>query len=317
MISVIIPCYNVAPFLAECLTSVISQDYHDIEIILVNDGSTDSTAEIIESYRSRDNRVRVVTQSNKGLSEARNAGIDIARGDRLFFLDGDDKMLPGALSTLLSTVKETGADISCGELISTEITVFEPKRKIRVLGPEKAISNILYQKPGFYNSVCGKLFNKSLFDGLRFTPGILYEDLDLFYRIFERAGRIAFINVPVVYYRPNGQSILHTFTPRRLDVLKVTEKIERWSADKSSRLRRSAAERRLSANFNMLGLLSLYDEEGTFSDIAEDCMKTIRKYRLASVCDPRVRLKNKVGSLISYAGRKVLVRLLRRHYITR
>ena len=102
-ISVIVPVYNVEKYLSECLDSVLSQDEKDIEVICVNDGSTDKSLEILKEYKEKDDRIIIVTQDNKGLAEARNSGLNVAKGEYIFFLDSDDKMREGTLSKLYST----------------------------------------------------------------------------------------------------------------------------------------------------------------------------------------------------------------------
>lgn len=315
MISVIIPAYNVAPYIEECLDSVISQIFADLEIIVVDDGSTDATPQILRQIADTDSRIRIITQPNRGLSEARNAGLDVARGEWVLFVDGDDMLLPDAVQTLVDLARRSDAEIACGGFVTRREDADRTiKEKEITLTPDDAVCRVLYQQPGFYNSAWGKLYRRDLFDDIRYRAGVLYEDLDIFYLLFEKASKIAFTNRPVAYYRPNNQSILHTFNERRLDVLDVTDRIVDWATKKSSAAHRAAIDRRLSAAFNMLGLMVLHGDTGRFERQSSRCWSLIKKYRFASFFNPRVRLKNKVGIIFSMAGKQNLERILKKHY---
>lgn len=113
MVSVIVPVYNVEPYLRKCLYSVLGQTYRDLEIIVVDDGSTDASRAICDEYKSSDSRIQVIHQINKGLSEARNNGIDIATGEYILFVDGDDWIELNTVECLLQACVENNADVSC------------------------------------------------------------------------------------------------------------------------------------------------------------------------------------------------------------
>lgn len=110
-VSVIVPAYNAGAWLERCLTSVLEQDCRAFELIVVNDGSTDCTGSIIDAFAARDSRVRAIHQPNRGVSLARQAGLEAARGEWIQFLDADDELLPGALGALVAKAEATGADI--------------------------------------------------------------------------------------------------------------------------------------------------------------------------------------------------------------
>ena len=112
-ISVIIPVFNVEKFLPQCLDSVTEQNFADIEIICIDDGSTDKSPEILSRYADRDPRIRIISRTNGGLSAARNAGLKIARGKYIFFIDSDDWIEPNTLEKLFATAESTGADLTC------------------------------------------------------------------------------------------------------------------------------------------------------------------------------------------------------------
>lgn len=301
MVSIILPVYNVEKYLEECVKSVLDQDFSDWEMILIDDGSTDRSGSLAESLANSDPRISCYHFENGGLSVARNRGLEIAKGDLVMFMDSDDMLYPDALSKLFLTLTKQEADLVEGKIIRGRI--FNPnikkKYKIKILSSFEAIEKVLYQDL-MLPSAWGKLFRKSMFDNLSFTPGILYEDLDLFYLIFLRCKKIVYISTPVYFYRDTSGSIINSWSPRRLDVLKVTEKIEKYFTDNNPGLVPAARDRRLSANFNMFALCSLNNDRFN----ADKCWKIIKSYRNGSLFNHKVRLKNKVGILFSYLGKK-------------
>lgn len=292
----------------------MEQTYRDIEIIVVNDGSTDGTGRIIDELASADSRIKAIFQSNKGLSEARNTGLEHASGHRVVFLDGDDCLLPDGIETLVDTARRFSAPIACASFVTDTERTANQEKNFRVLPAEKAIVNTLYQKPGFFNSAWAKIYDRSLFDGIRFRPGINYEDLDVFFLLYDKARRIAYTDRPVLHYRLNPASILHSFTPRRLDVLDVTRRIVEWTSSRSAVLQRAASDRRRSAAFNILGLILANDCAETYPDAVSECRAIIRRGRIAALTDKNIRLKNKAGILASCLGRPFLYPLLKNHY---
>lgn len=318
MVSVIIPAYNVEKYIRECLDSVLGQTYSDIEVIVIDDGSTDSTPEIIREYAERDSKVRLIRKPNGGPS-ARNAGLDVASGEWIMFVDSDDAIAPEAVETLLGLATETGTLYAEGGWTEGEdsrrVCWSEGAESVtRIYDAESYIEKVLYQQ-GPVPSAWSKLFYRSLFDGgLRFREGILYEDLDFFYLPAVKAGKMAVTDRPLYFYRKNPASLTGRFSPRRFDVLEVTARIEAYVAVNYPRLLPAAHDRRLSAGFNMLGLIAAHDREGRYSQTASDCWTLIRRYRRESLLNPQVRLKNKVGIILSYFGRGVFSLFARQFY---
>lgn len=314
MISVVIPAYNAGAFLAECLDSVLSQDYADWEAIVVDDGSTDSTPSIAASYAARDSRIRVVSKPNGGLSDARNCGTALATGEWIVFLDSDDCLYPWSMTSLLAGSE--GADVVIGRHFSgTDYllpTRREPGPPLRMSGIE-ALVRMLYQDT-LDSSAWSKMYRRSAVADVPFRKGIWYEDIDFSYRFYSRIDKVAVISAPVYFYRANPSSFINTFSPGRLDVLKVTQWIEEDAGRSHPELLPAARDRRLSACFNMYALLDIHDREGRYADVKSSCWTRIRERRRASLLDPRVRLKNKLGILLSCLGPRVYAFVARRVY---
>lgn len=301
LISVIVPVYNAEKYLASCLDSILSQSYKNLELIIINDGSTDFSLKIAETYAEKDDRVIVYSYENEGQAEARNHGLSVATGEFITFVDADDVLLPNALELLYSVISEYSVDLVEGKVIYGEIyskATVNKGKKVDILSPSEAIEKVLYQDQ-MLSSPCGKLYKRSLFSGTSFVKGIIYEDLDIFYKIFDKANKIAYVDQPVYFYRDNDTSTVNTWKPQRLDVLKVTQDLENYIEAKYPELLPAAKDRRLSANFNMFALCSIHGDK----ENASKCWEHITKNRKASFFNPKVRIKNKAGIALSYLGK--------------
>lgn len=314
MISVIVPVYNAEDYLREAILSVFSQTYKDWELILVNDGSTDSSPQICDNASLECRKVRVTHIENRGVSHARNTGIDMALGEYIIFLDADDTLSLQALEILLNTALAHKVDIvSCNvsevkEVHGYNLLLNNHNPKPILLSPIKAASYSLYQHL-IDNSVCGKLYSRHLWNDLRFNENLRYEDLDICYRLFLKASSVAIIKETLYYYRQHDDSYIHTFNLGRSDVLKVTTHIIEFANTQCRALLPAAKDRQLSANFNILGLIAAngMEKDPEAGKIADSCWEKIRELRLESLRNPNVRLKNKIGIMASYLfGRKGL-----------
>ena len=204
LISVIIPAYNVADFLPKCLDSILAQTYENWEAILIDDGSTDRSGEILDQYASQDARFVVIHQKNQGQAAAMNAGLDRMTGDFVTFVDGDDYVSPVYLQKLLGWLLENRADISkCfqvqfpegGQVPAPYIT-----EEVRVLDGS---IDLLFQVQGI-ESFPMKLFRRQLFDGLRFPKFTVAMDSALMIRILEKNPKVVYNNSQYYYYLLRG-----------------------------------------------------------------------------------------------------------------
>lgn len=310
-ISVIIPVYKVEPYLHRCIDSIIHQTYRNLEIILVDDDSPDNCGKICDEYAQKDNRVKVIHKTNGGLSDARNAGIDIAQGEYISFIDSDDWVHSRYVEILLNNLLKSNADISACSFIRTSETSLSDmqikKQSCAYFTTEVAIEQTLYQHK-LDNSAWGKLYKKTLFDKLRFTVDRLYEDLDFFYKVYEKATSFVHTEVVLYYYYYRPDSILGVFNRKRLDVLDITDEIVDYMTIYHPHIVRAARDRKLSANFNILGLLPSIDNG--YESTAQRCWNNIKALRFACLWDYKVRFKNKIGILISFLGLNVTKRIL-------
>lgn len=315
-VSVIVPVYNVEAYLRECLDSIIAQDYENLEVIMVDDCSADSSLEICREYARRDKRFHVVeNQMNSGPSFTRNRGLAASSGEWIVFLDSDDLIAPYGISHLLEAALENDADIVQGGFrdFSSSVSL----KKHDGAGKGKAISfsfrealiDILYQQSGLNCSVCGKIFRRSIFDDIRFSDGILYEDMEITFRILSMEGKFIFLEEDIYFYRDNPASIIHTFSRKRGDVLRVMSEAEKRFRE-DAEIAAACRSRMLSAAFNIYALIVAGRHD--YPEMRRECENVIRSHRASSLRDSNVRMKNKIGSIISYAGGFPLLRFLAR-----
>lgn len=203
--SIIIPVYNVAPYLHECLDSVLAQTLGDWEAICVDDGSTDGSGTILDEYAAKDKRFKVIHQKNAGVSAARNVALNLAKGEWLSFIDADDLLPADSLENLLSMARDMDAKVVIGTVVrfgnGHEVTVGPAEDG--QYSPED-----LYVK---YNSLCawscGKIYKRSLWDGVRFPVGIAYsEDRYILHKFLYRFLRVPVVANPVYRYRRRTDS---------------------------------------------------------------------------------------------------------------
>ncbi len=222
MISVIVPVYKVEPYLHRCIDSILAQTYTDFELILIDDGSPDNCGAICDEYAQRDKRIRVIHQENGGLSAARNAGIDIARGEYLSFVDSDDMIAETYLERLFEVLTEEHADISvCGMMTFTDGE--EPKPDVGRRHPTETMTGrdacmSMYKMDGkIWVTACAKLYSAMLFNDIRFPAGLIHEDQARIPQAIYMADRVALIKDRLYIYRKRNGSITSRFSAKRFD----------------------------------------------------------------------------------------------------
>lgn len=296
----IVPIYNAARYLHECLASIAGQTYHDLHVLLIDDGSTDNSAEIAAQFCSADSRFELIQIANHGVSYARNLGIDRARGQYLGFVDADDCLYPHSIELLVKALISTGSQVAVGRFVAANRF---HQAKIKGTSPAtmsyiEAMQAALYQSV-LINAPWGMLMERSLLgDDLRFDTTLRYEDLDAFYRFYQHAKRIALLREPVYFYRQSTGSFMHQWSPQRLDALTVTDRIVDFMTEHYPSLRPAALDRQFSAHCNILLLMLRYNI--CIPEARQRCINVIRTNRAAVLRDPRVRFKNRLGALLSY-----------------
>ena len=207
LISVIVPVYNMEKYLNRCVDSVLGQSYNNIELILVDDGSTDSSFDICKSYQDKNSRVTAIHKENGGQGSARNIGLDVAKGYYIGFVDSDDWIETDMYEILYNNIIEYSADISCCrhhkkdgiDIKNDNVKVFEQPDIMRMH---------LFHHEGFGQSPCDKLYKKKLFDGIRFPEMRAYEDCATIYQVLAKANKVVFQNVNLYHYETRENSTM-------------------------------------------------------------------------------------------------------------
>lgn len=223
LISVIVPIYDVEQYICRCVDSIIAQTYKHLEIILVEDGSTDNCPQICDEYAEKDSRIRVIHKKNGGLSDARNAGMDVAIGEYISFIDSDDYVSNDFIETLYNAAISENSDIvECSVVKFYEDEHFDEYKddlKIASFNTEESLSKLIAENP-FKQHVWNKLYKADLVSGVPYAVGKLNEDEFWTYQIFGRAKRVTRVNKTMYYYFQRQSSIMgNTYNLRRLDAL--------------------------------------------------------------------------------------------------
>ncbi|MEI2393116.1 glycosyltransferase [Priestia megaterium] len=222
LVSVIVPVYNVEKYLKRCIESIINQDYKNIELIIVNDGSTDNSERILEDFANVDNRICIINKENGGISSARNVGLRKAKGEFICFVDSDDWIDSSMIAKMLKVCEQEDADIvQCGyrEIYENgergKIIKLEEKNFI-----EEEITSIYFSNTDFHAVMWNKLYKKTIFNKISFVEGKQYEDTMASFEIILKSKKI--FNLPDVFYNyyQRENSIMNTaFTEKKLDAL--------------------------------------------------------------------------------------------------
>lgn len=229
VISIIIPVYNVEDYLGPCIQSVLNQTFSDFELILVDDGSTDSSVILCDAYAAKDSRIRVLHRVHAGPSVARNAGIDAALGEYIGFVDADDWIEPDMYALLQENCVSYDAEISaCGFIKIYDYNTIGFHTDVgptRCYTPEEALRH-MFQLNHMRYSACNKLFHRSLFDTVRYPEGQLLEDKGTTYKLIHLSDRVVWCDAPKYHYFMRPGSIMHdVFTKHHIDLFAVNEEL--------------------------------------------------------------------------------------------
>lgn len=256
-ISIILPVYNVDKYLNKCIDSILNQSFKNFELIIIDDGSTDNSSLICENYLNTDNRIKVIHQENKGLSYARNVGINLANGKYIAFIDSDDYIDVNYLEVLHSIIVNEDADI----VMCDRIYVFENKIQFSRINSKYSIMHInkenIYKKmmlnDGISFSVWGKLYSRKIFDSIRFIDGKLYEDIFIVNDIIESSDKIVVTTYNGYYYLKRKNSIMSSkMNLKQMDLIDASIKYKDFMLDNYPRLSSFVNRGFVIANYTIL-----------------------------------------------------------------
>ena len=301
LISIIVPVYNVETYLAKCVDSILAQTYTNLEIFLVNDGSSDCCGKLCDEYAKEDKRIKVIHKKNGGLSDARNVAIDVTTGEFITFIDSDDYVTDDYIMTLYSLIEKYECKVSIA-LYNTFVEGSKPKVVNRVYREDcqtniKAIEEMFYQEK-YDTASWAKLYHSSLFaTGIRYPKGIVYEDLATTYLLIFQSDKVAFCNRRICNYLLRRDSIEgSSFSSKKMDsALKVCELMESH-LDILGKVMQAYQCRMMSFFFHLLlKMPDGYEQRNML-------YKRIKAIRWSVLCNSRARKKARVASLLSYFG---------------
>ena len=241
LISVIVPVYKVEQYLDECVASIVAQTYPNLEIILVDDGSPDRCPEMCDVWAQKDKRIKVIHKFNGGLSDARNAGLELASGEYIAFVDSDDWISPDMYMTMHKAMREANADIcSCG--IVEAYPEYQQSRNLpELVGDSEEILQLLYADTLYPVMAWNKLYHSEHWKNLRFPTGKICEDAFTTYQLVDKAEKIVQINTPLYFYRIRENSIMTSaFSRKRMDEEEAWRCNYEFVAEHYPRLRKAA-----------------------------------------------------------------------------
>ncbi|CUX34408.1 glycosyltransferase family 2 protein [Clostridium sp. C105KSO13] len=283
LISIIIPVFNVKKYLPECLESVVSQTYSNLEIVLVDDGSDDGSETICDDFSSKDNRIRVIHKKNGGLSDARNAGVSEARGEWIFFVDADDYIARDACEKLIFTAMNTSADIVIGEERKFDdcdkIKISKQTGIKDIITSDETLIQYFYRKISGY--VCGRLYKDNLVKNIIFPVGRYFEDVFVLYKILEKASKIVVLYDEVYYYRQRAGSIINSqYSVRQLDIIAANEEIKQHYSNGSELIKNAISSRCFVSGVDVLRKIPLNRELKQDKEYVIRVIKETRKMAL-------------------------------------
>ncbi|MEE0335032.1 MAG: glycosyltransferase [Catenibacterium mitsuokai] len=222
LISVIVPVYQVENYLNQCIESIIEQTYTNLEIILIDDGSKDNCPQICDDWSIKDKRIKVIHKKNGGLSDARNVGLDIAKGKYIAFIDSDDWVDSRYIELLYNSLIKSEADISACSIQKVydadSVDPYNLNPKLQLVTPKEAIKDILYDRR-FKTVAWNKLYSKEILSGERFIVGRIHEDEFFSYKVFDKAQKLVFVDASLYKYRQRSGSIMSSPSLKHLDLL--------------------------------------------------------------------------------------------------
>lgn len=302
IISVVLPVYNVKAYLAKCVDAVCNQTYKELEIILVDDGSTDGCAGLCDELAKKDARIKVIHKENGGLSDARNAGTLQATGEYISYIDSDDYVKPTYIEYLYSLIQKYDCKMSlCTHIVAHE----NGKNEIigdgtdEILSAEKCLERMLYHDV-IDTSAWAKLYHIDLAKQFLYPKGKLFEDIGNTYRFFIASEKIACGYEPQYYYMIRSNSIVTgSFNMRKLDLLEMTDQMAEVVEKKYPALKAAVLRRRVYARFSTLNQMKNTKEH---VDVRNSLIAFIKKHQAEVMKNPKTPKRDKAAILLLGMG---------------
>lgn len=309
-VSIIIPIYNIQEYIKPCLESVLRQTYNDIELILIDDGSSDDSSSICDSYANQDDRVRVVHQKNLGVSAARNKGLAVATGEYIMFVDGDDMVDTNMVTCMMDkiSINSDCTLVSCAVTRHYNNFGVSGEKVLRFNKTEASI-DMLYMN-NMDNGPCAKLIPSKIAQSIKFNPKItIAEDLDYIYKILQKIDNEVFINSNLYYYRiAPGSAMTKPFTERRMDGFITTREIVSHALKTgNNRMINAAKFRHFAEAFFVLS--SIGGEQRKYREQYNIACDEFNKYRFSVIANKEAPKKFRLLAVLSIINIKLAISL--------
>lgn len=298
-ISVIVAVYNVDKYIDKCIKSILGQTFKEFELLLINDGSTDKSREICESYFNGNEKIKLINKSNGGLSDARNLGLDIAKGEYITFVDGDDSIDSDYLERLYNNAVSNDADISACSFkrIIGDAIIYEDIREIAItLNRNEAMEEYLKESKTCSVIACCKLFKKEIFNNIRFPLGRIHEDNFTAHLLINKCNKYSYISYCGYNYLIRKESITGIgFNSKSMDLLLAYNDLENFIDKNYEGLRGYTPVLTLKVNIRLLNAIYDSDKKVLEENIILDNLK---EYKWNKFLDKRLTSRYKVAFIM-------------------
>ncbi len=318
LISVIVPVYNSQQYLEQCVQSILHQTYTNLEIILVDDGSTDNCPAICDSLAKTDRRIKIIHKENGGASDARNTGVRAAKGKYVTFVDCDDWLHSEMLSVLSNALASNEADLAmCGYQVIRHAK--EVKEKMvggfswKVYTGKQTLERLLYQK--LSGSAWAILLLRELAREIVFPKDYVYgEDLTTVYRYCRKIQNAVYVPSKLYFYRDNPRGLMRRpFDEKIFDLVNITDDIVGFAEKNMPELLAAANARRFSAYAQVLRKMPPEPEEAGLISREKKLWIFLKEYRWKMMFDHKARIKNRIGAFCTLLGERVFKRLMQKN----
>lgn len=301
LISVIVPVYQIRDYLEKCIESIREQTYQNLEILLIDDGSNDSSEEICDRYGGQDSRIRVYHKQNGGVADARNYGLAKATGEYITFVDGDDYISKDCLETLCTLLESAQACISvCGAKVISENTIDEKQNKVLKINEYSSLDALsLCLRGKMRHTLWGKLYRRELFEGFSFPTGKIYEDIPGTFVTLLNAKKVAVSNTEAYFYVMRKKSVMHSdFSKGQLVETEIIDQTMDVVEAAYPSLRHLTDARRINSYFSVLRRILYSNQAEEYLELRKELRKKImsRRKGLLTAKDVDKHIKIKVFS---------------------
>lgn len=301
LISVIVPVYNTWRYLDKCIGSIANQTYKNLEIILVDDGSTDKSGEICDAWKEKDKRVKVIHKENGGAGDARNVGMKYATGSILSFIDSDDYLELDMYEILYKNMLENKSQIAAGGFIYEDYYGETVKccEENYVAGPAEMVERFLKRNDIGW-TMADKIYRKEVFDGIEFQVRQIPEDVGTIYKVLDKSEKTSHINKPVYHYIQRNGSVEHSeYNKYHMGAVNITEGMVKLAEEKYPKLLEYAEDIFIMSLNNNIVLCYRNNMKEEYKSLIEKS----KEYMLRTLKNKNIKFGRKVRSIIiTYFG---------------